>query len=304
MLYRLQATTQEVSRVLLAVNLGLSMAEVQLLCGHSDTTLRLWLTRAGQHAEKIHQHFFRDLQLGHLQFDELYTTLRDKAHDLWVWVAFDPHTKLIPALQLGPRTQDLAHALVHAVVRVLAPGCVPVCTSDGLNLYYYALTAHFGEWATDPATGKPKWQVALNLLYGQVIKSYRRRRIFKVERRMQVGQLADLQTALTSLGFTGSINTAFVERLNLTLRHSIAALTRRSWATAQLTGELEAHLEWWRAYYHFCRPHQGLRLKLETPQARKGHQTLRQYEDRTPAMAAGLVNHIWSVEELVTFPLY
>jgi IS1 family transposase len=183
------------------------------------------------------------LHIGHLQFDELYTTLRDKAHDLWVWVAFDPQTKLIPALQLGSRTQDLAHALVHAVCLTLAPGCVPVCTSDGLNLYYYALTAHFGQWFTDPSTGKPKWRVALELLYGQVKKSYQRRKLAKVEHQMQQGQLEDLQKALQRLGFTGSINTAFVERLNLTLRQGLAALTRRSWATAQLTPELEAHLK-------------------------------------------------------------
>jgi len=302
-LYCLKATAWDVSRVLLAVNLGLSLADVQQLFGHSDATLRLWLTRAGRHAEKVHAHFFRHLHLGHLQFDELYTTLRDKAHAVWVWVAFDPQTKLIPALQIGPRTQDLAHALVHAVTQVLAPGCVPVCTSDGLNLYFYALTAHFGQWLTDPATGKPKWQVALALLYGQVIKAYRRRKLFKVERRMQFGQLNELQAALQRLGFTGSINTAFVERINLTLRQGLAALTRRSWATAQLTPELEAHLEWWRAWYHFCRPHQGLRLKLETPRARKGRQTPRLYQPRTPAMAAGLSDHVWRVEELLLFPV-
>ena len=147
----------KVGRVLLAVNLGLSMADVQWLFGHSDTTLRLWLSRAGAPAEKVHTLSFRNLQIGHLQFDELYTTLRDKTHDLWVWVAFDPQSKLIPALQLGPRTQDLAHVLVHAVKLTLAPGCVPACTSDGLKLYYYALTAHFGQWLTDPVTGKPKW---------------------------------------------------------------------------------------------------------------------------------------------------
>jgi hypothetical protein len=67
--------------VLLAVNLRLSMADLQLLFGHSDTTLRLWLTRAGSHAEKVHANFFRNLQIGRLQFDELNTTLRDKAHD-------------------------------------------------------------------------------------------------------------------------------------------------------------------------------------------------------------------------------
>ena len=94
-----------------------------------------------------------------------------------------------------------------------------------------------------------------------------------------------------------------MNRNNLTLRQGLAALTRRSWATAQLTPELEAHLEWWRVWYHFCRPHESLRLKLEKPQARKGRQTPRCYADRTPAMTAELVDHIWSVEELLLFPV-
>jgi transposase-like protein len=133
----------------------------------------------------VQAHFFQNLTLGHLQLDELFTTLRDKAHDLWVWVAFDPATKLIPALQLGPRTQHMAYALLHAVTLVLAPGCPPVFTSDGLDLYFYAtlaparsagVTAHpsaslrtsFGQWISDVTTGKTRWQVAFDLLYGQV----------------------------------------------------------------------------------------------------------------------------------------
>jgi hypothetical protein len=178
-----------------------------------------------------------------------------------------------------------------------------VCTSDGLKLYFYALAAHFGEWIKDSVTGRPRWRVTLELLYGQVSKAYRRRKLAKVERRMQHGELSDLKGALQRLGFTGSINTAFVERLNLTLRQSIAALTRRSWATAQLTPELEAHLTWWRAWYHFCRSPEGLRQKRETPQSRQGQQTARLYRERTPAMAAGLADHILSVEELLLFPV-
>ena len=223
----------------------------------------------------------------------------DKSHELWAWVAFDPQSKLIPAIQLGPRTQDLAHALVHAATLTLAPGCVPVCTSDGLNLYFYALTAHFGHWFTEPTTNKPEWQVALELLYGQVIKAYRRRKLAKAERprSVQLGQREDLQKTLQQLGFTGSINTAFIERLNLTPAsggHGLAALTRRSGATAQLTPTLEAHLEWWRAWYHFCRPHQGLRLKLDAPHARKRRQPARLYQDRTPAtLAPALQVQVW-----------
>jgi hypothetical protein len=67
---------------------------------------------------------------------------------------------------------------------------------------------------------------------------------------------------------------------------------RRSWATAQLTGELLTHLEWWRAYYHPCRPHVALRLKLDAPLARRGVQAPRRFTARTPAMAADLTDHI------------
>jgi hypothetical protein len=141
----------------------------------------------------------------------------------------------------------MAYALLHAVTLVLAPGCLPVFTSDGLDLYFYAITAHFGQWITDVASGKLHWQVALDLLYGQVKKSYRRRRLARAARRMRLGELARLTDRLKTLGVSGTLNTAFVERINLTLRHALAALSRRSWATAQLTGELLAHLEWWRA---------------------------------------------------------
>src|SRR5215213_7108384 len=79
---------------------------------------------------------------------------------------------------LGPRTQASAHTVVHALRDRLAPDCVPVVTSDGLRLYYYALTAHFGQWVT---AGRCRvWQVAETLVYGQVRKVYRRRRLVRV----------------------------------------------------------------------------------------------------------------------------
>ena len=120
---------------------------------------------------------------------------------------------------------------------------------------------------------------------------------------MRLGELSRLTERLKVLGFSDTLNTAFVERINLTLRHALAALSRRSWATAQLTGELLAHLEWWRAYYHFCRPHLSLRLKAEVPLVRRCQPTRRRSVARTPAMAAGLTDHIWSVQELLAFPV-
>jgi len=98
-----------------------------------------------------------------------------------------------------------------------------------------------------------QWQVAAGLIYGQVKKSYRRRRLIRVSPVMRLGTEAALTTALQGLGFSGRLNTAFIERVNLTVRHGIAALARRTWATAQQSPHLLAHLEWWRAYSHGCR---------------------------------------------------
>jgi IS1 family transposase len=124
-----------------------------------------------------------------------------------------------------------------------------------LNLYFYALTAHFGQWLVGHRRGRNvrQWQVAAGLIYGQVKKSYRRRKLVRVTHVMRLGTEADLKRALQHLGFSGRLNTAFIERVNLTIRHGIAALARRTWATAQQSPHLLAHLEWWRAYYHGCR---------------------------------------------------
>ena len=96
-------------------------------------------------------------------------------------------------------------------------------------------------------------QVAASLISGQVKKSYRRRKLVRVTHLMRLGTAEDLTLALQAMGFSGRLNTAFIERVNLTVRHGVAALARRAWATAKPTPHLLAHLEWWRAYYHGCR---------------------------------------------------
>jgi hypothetical protein len=149
----------------------------------------------------------------------------------------------------------MAHRLIHTLRESLAPGCLPLFTSDGLNLSFYALTAHFGQWLQVGRRGRNvrRWQVEPGLVYGQVKKSYRRRKLVRVTHVMRLGTEPALKAALQGLGFSGRLNTAFIERLNLTIRHGVAALARRTWATSQQSPQLLAHLEWWRAYYHGCR---------------------------------------------------
>jgi IS1 family transposase len=91
------------------------------------------------------------------------------------------------------------------------------------------------------------WQVEAGLISGQVKKSYRRRELVRVSQVMRLSTEDALKAALQSLGLSGRLNTAFIERVNLTIRHGIAALARRTWATSQQSPHLLAHLEWWRA---------------------------------------------------------
>jgi IS1 family transposase len=222
---------------------------------------------------------------------------------LWLWVALDPLTKLIPVLHLGARTQSAAHGVVHELRQRLAPGCLPTFTSDGLNLYFYALTAHFGHAGAVAGRRARQWQVLPDLLYGQVKKTYRRRKVVRVTHVMRCGTRAALHTALVDLGLSGRLNTAFVERVHLTIRQGVAALARRTWATTQATPSLSAQLEWWRAYYHFARPHGSLCVLLPQPIACGGRRRPRRYRQRTPAMAAGLTSRRWTVQELLLAPL-
>ena len=302
-LYRLKTASTRVAEVLSALAEGLSVAAAVRVFGHSEGTITRWLTRAGEHSATLHDRWFRCLHLSHLKLDELRTRLRKQAHVLWLWVALDPLTKLIPVLQLSGRTQPAAHAVVHELHQRLAPNSLPGFTSDGLNLYFYALTAHFGTWVVGLGRRAGKWQVATGLIYGQVKKSYRRRKVVRVARVMHCGTTEDLRAALKSLGLSGRLNTAFVERVNLTIRQGVASLARRTWATAQAAPSLFAHLEWWRGYYHFVRPHASLRVPLAQPIERDGRQLPRRYRQRTPAMAAGLTSRRWTVRDLLLLPL-
>jgi hypothetical protein len=213
-------------------------------------------------------------------------------------------TKIIPVIRLGPRTLAAAYAVTHELRQRMAPGHpLPVFTTDGLRLYFYALTAHFGHWVTPAGSRKRVWQIAADFIYGQVKKVQRRRRLIKVELQMLWGEWGLLRSRLKAAGLSGRLNTAFIERLNLTLRQGVALLTRRTWGTAQQMSELALHVAWWRGYYHFARYHEALRLKLPTPRARQGKQLACRYRSQTPAMAAGVATRRWTVLEVVSYPL-
>jgi len=247
-LYRLKTPSYQVAMVLsAALAEGLDPSAAERVFGFRQATITTWLTRAGSHAHILHERFFAHLRLPHIQLDELRTRLRSHAQVQWLWLALDPTTKILPVLELGPRTQHMAHLVLHSLQQILAPGCIPLFTSDGLNFYFYALTAHFGHWRQVCCRGRKvlQWQVAAGLIYGQVKKSYRRRKLVRVTHVMRLGTEEALKAGLQGLGFSGRLNTACIERAPLTVRHGVAALARRTWATAQQSPSLLAHLQWW-----------------------------------------------------------
>jgi hypothetical protein len=130
------------------------------------------------------------------------------------------------------RTLAMAQWVVHQVAQMLAPDCVPLFLTDGFREYLTALVTHFGHWVQPPrrqargSAPKPRWMPLPGLLYAQVVKTVRRRRLVRVSHRVVFGTLEAVQQVLATCGW--HINTSFVERLNLSLRQRVAAIRRRS----------------------------------------------------------------------------
>jgi IS1 family transposase len=294
-LYYLKTKPERVEMVLWFMAEGLDRAVLIRYTGHAEATLARWLQRAGLHAQAWHQRYLRQLAPKVLQLDEIHTRVRSIAKARWLWLVIDPVSKLIPALHLDGRTKEDAFVLLHQLKLTLQPNWVPLFLSDGLRSYFYAITAHFGRWYRPVRARIDHWQVDATLLYGQLLKRKRSRKLAYAITRMLWGKRKALIAKLKSVGLSGLIQTAFIERANLTLRQSVAPLKRKTWSLAQSEPALLMHVEWWRLYYHFVREHASLRLPVSGLKAK--------YRAQTPAMVAGLTNRVWTVGELLRTPV-
>ncbi len=138
-MYDLKTPARRVDEVMTATSEGVDVAAASRIFKHDEWTIQRWLARTAAHSQRLHNYFFHDLVCQHLQLDELVTKLRGLKEHIFVWVALDAQTKVIPVIRIGRRKHDDAMAFVHEVWQRLAPGASPVFTTDGLWLYYYAL---------------------------------------------------------------------------------------------------------------------------------------------------------------------
>jgi len=315
-----QAAVELIVRVLACLAEGLGIRATARVFEVDANTVLHWLVEAAEQLRAFSAYFLCDLHVEQLQLDELYAVLRslqageiddDEAirrlerSPYWVWTAMEPKSKLFMVVDVGSRTLAMAQRVVHQVAQVLAPDCVPLFLTDGLKDYATAILTHFGHWMQPERRQdkgplpKPRWVPLPALLYAQLVKSYRRRRIVGVKHRVVFGTQLAIEQVLAACGWT--INTAFVERLNLDIRQRVAAIGRRVNTLCQGAEGLLDQLVLFQTYHNFVVPHASLRQPLQVPAATNGSGSAKVWRPCTPAMAAGLTDHVWSLKEVLFY---
>jgi transposase-like protein/IS1 family transposase len=281
-------------------------------------TILHWLVEAAEHLEAFARYFLHDLHVEQVQMDELFALLsavkegevteaeaitRLSGSPHWVWIAMDPVCKLILTVDVDERTLKMAQHLVHQVTQGLAPDCAPLFLTDGFRKYITALVTHYGCWMQPERRQvkgpmpKPRWMPLPQLLYAQVVKFYRRRRLVGVKHRVIFGAAQTIELILAKRGWT--INTSFVERLNLDFRQHVAAIGRRVNTLCKHEAGLRQQLALFRTYHNFVLSHASLRVPLS--EAIYGRGAVKRWQQRTPAMAAGLTDRVWSLREVLVY---
>jgi IS1 family transposase/transposase-like protein len=311
--FDLRTPEEKVMMALKMLLVKVALVDIGFVLGVTEETVLEWLRRAAQQAHEINAHLLHDLSVTQVQLDEMWSFIRRKQAQQaspdgesteesedgrqWVWISFAPEFRLILAAFVGPRTFDSALQLIQMTAAVVLG--VPCFFSDGFSCYLSALMAVYHTLKTFPRPGKPGRprkpvkEPHPDLVYGQVIKKKRQGRLQELVYRVCCGA-----KRLEELGL--SISTSLIERLNLTLRHALAPLVRKSWSFCKDRTQMRRRVVLFQAFYNFARPHMSLRVPLPD-QARHATGLIQpKWHHRTPGMAAGLTDHVWTFRELLT----
>jgi len=222
----------------------------------------------------------------------------DRKGDCWDYVALDPEHRLVVSAVPGERTAENAQAVVNDFKRRTGGRVMNLMTSDGFPAYETAILEAYGETVTPPRTGKrgrPKAPYKVppkGLNYAVVEKTRAKGRVVSTVTRVIFGTMAAVTAALGMSRVSRAINTSFVERQNATDRHRNARKTRKTYRFSKDWRYHEAVTYLTLYSYNFCWPVRTLRVRGESDQ----------WVERSPAMAAGLTDHVWSMSEWLRFP--
>jgi hypothetical protein len=224
----------------------------------------------------------------------------DHKGDWWDHVAYDPQHKLVLAVVPGARVGECAEEVVEEVKERLGDQPPELFTSDEHAAYESAIVTAFSEPEPAPASPqrpgrprvRPRRRLAPGLAYATVRKERKNGRVVSIRRSIVLGDEQAVEAVLKASVCSRTINTSFVERRHATDRGQNARKSRRSYRFSKDWMVHEA-MTYFTAYRNnFCWPVRTLRTKAENGR----------WQQRTPAMAAGLADHVWSLEEWISFP--
>ena len=284
-LYRLRTATATVTRVVTLLAHGCPPQAIVAAFGFDERTVARWMARGGVQGQAVPEHLVEQPRdLGQVQADEI--RVKKQGGIVWMALAMMIRTRLWLAGEVSEhRDMPLIRRLIERVRRCAAPRPLLVCT-DGLCSYIRAIRETFRDPVHTGKGGRPRLRPWRNVLIAQVVKRYERRCVVATERRIVDGTPARVETLRRRSQGGGVINTAYIERLNATFRARLASLTRRGRALARRTLTLQHGMYLIGTVYNFCTPHESLCVA-------GGKQT--------PAMAAGITDHCWTIRELLEF---
>lgn len=269
--YRLQHRRAAFDTVVALRVEGVSIAAIARVEGIAWNTVARWLEKAAESCRRFNGRKLTRFAVEELQADEIRTFVGRKERPCWIFAAIEVSSRLWPSTVVGRRSYHNTFALFSDASSRMDFDRVPLIVTDRFDFYEKVVRRVFG-----PAA-----------LYGQVLKTRRKERIVKVERRAVHGAGWRFEEALKESEDSSTLNTSFIERLNLTIRQSSAYLARRTPCHARTQEKLQEKLEMARCHYNFVRPHRALKFGREV---------------RTLAMQAGLASRRLTFREVFVCP--
>jgi hypothetical protein len=282
--YRLKKPAELFVLVITLLTHGCPVQAIVAAFGLDERTVSDWLHRAGGHAQRVHEQYMGEaaLDLEQAQGDEI--RVKTQSGVLWMALALMVSTRLwLGGVVSARRDMRLAQRLAAQIRRVALERPLLLAV-DGWRSYVRAFRLAFRTPVKSGRKGRPHLVAWATLAITQVVKR-RQGRLFSIERRIVQGTEELVTTLLQTSQVGGLINTAYIERLNATFRQRISCLARRTRALARTQHTVEAAMFLLGCVYNFCSPHASLSRTVAV----------------TPAMAAHLTDHVWSMHELLHF---
>ncbi len=292
--YRLHKEAWLMTAVLVLLCHGCPPQAIVAAFGLDERTVTAWLHRAGAHCAALHGHLVEAGQVaaGQVQADEIRVKVRGGV--VWQAMALDVASRLWLGGVVSPtRDGALVARLLARVCACVASRAILLCV-DGFAAYVGAARAVFREPQRLGKRGRPRLAFPEGFLLAQVVKSHKGRRLAEVTRRVAVGTEEAVARVIAATRGGARINTSYIERLNATFRAHLAPLARRGRAIAHGPALVESGMWLVGCAYNVCWAHESLRLR-----AIGGWK----WQERTPAMAAGLTDHVWTLEEVLRYPV-